>query len=223
MHQIPRFIMNLGFGLTAEIVVIASIIGLFLLLIMQGAVAYGVYEVLRGNAAQFGKSLSRGLARTISLSLGILLFYAAFVLIAALGGIGFIIVDSAFGSAVGVIIVVLPLAVIAMALFYKWIVFVPACVVERAGPIKSLSRSSELTQGCRLKIFALYAPSFIVLFIVSFVTALSTHIHPVFFVVELFVDAIPIAFLNVMTAVIYYELRSVKEGISVDKLASVFD
>ena len=41
---------------------IAPIMGAVLGLIIQGAVTYGVYEVLRGNAAQFSSSLSRGMS-----------------------------------------------------------------------------------------------------------------------------------------------------------------
>jgi len=224
LSQVAGFIINLVLGFAGEtIAAIAILAAAFLILITQGAVAYGVYETLRGNAAQFSKSLSRGLARIIPLTLGVLLFYIALALVFALGAIGVAVAGLAFGFLAAVVIIALPLALLAAILFFKWIVFVPACVVEGLGPVKSLSRSSELTDGCRLKIVALYLMGFTVLSIVFFVTALSTHIHPVFTIVELIVDAIPIAFLNVMTAVIYYELRSVKEGVSIESLTSVFD
>ena len=229
LSRLPGFlILNLGLGLAAGVTaeteaIIVVVINIFLMIIIQGAVAYGVYEALRGNAARLGGSLSLGFSRIIPLILGTLLCYIAFVMILAVGGIGLAIVGYALGIAAGIIIVILPLALLALILFYKWLVFVPACVVERLGPVKSLSRSSELTYGCRLKIFALYMMGLVFLSIVFFVTYLSTQIHPVFSIVELIVDSIPIAFLNVMTAVIYYELRNVKEGVSIDNLANVFD
>jgi len=42
-------------------------------------------------------------------------------------------------------------------------------------------------------------------------------------VLMLIILSIPITFFNVMISVIYYSLREVKEGVSVDSLASVFD
>jgi len=120
-----------------------------------------------------------------------------------------------------------------------WYVFVPSCVVERLGPIKSLNRSAELTKGCRLKIFALYLLFFAIIgglgtvgfIFVGVLSVLMIWVSPfllMFFllfqpVIHIVISAPVMAFAQVMIAVTYYELRSVKEGISVDNLANVFD
>ena len=219
LAQFPVFIVRLAAG--EAIAMIAPIMVSVLGLIIQGAVAYGVYEVLRGNAAQFGSSLSRGMARIISLIFGGLLVGACFVLILLVGIIG--IIGLLASGIIMSLVVALPMILLMIFLWCKWVVFIPICVVERLGPIASLSRSSELTYSCRLKIFVLSLLGFTILSVVMTVTAILVVIHPIFSIVELLVDAVPLAFFNVMTAVIYYELRSVKEGVSIDSLANVFD
>jgi hypothetical protein len=108
-------------------------------------------------------------------------------------------------------------------------VFIPACVVERLGPIESLNRSSNLTKGCRWKISVLYLLCFVigVAFGVTFAFisgAFMSGFNPIFLAVfEQLSVTIPMTFVNVLTAVTYYELRNVKEGVTIDSLANVFD
>jgi len=213
IFQVPLFLLSLWMQ-NAEI----PILPFLLTLLTQGAIAYGVYEVNMGKPAQFVESLSKGCERISDMISAALAVGLCYVLI---GVVGFIAV-MAIGN-IAFIFVGLPAVLFMIFLWCKWSVLIPACVVERLGAMDSLNRSSDLTYGCRLKIFALYLMNFTILLIVFFVTAILTSIHPALSVVELIVDAIPMAFLNVMTAVIYYELRSVKEGVSIDSLANVFD
>ena len=143
---------------------LASFVNILLGLAIQGAVAYGVFEALRGNRARLGRSLQRGMARIVSLVLGTLSFGTFFALA--------IIVSIVLANLIGGIIIFIILPALFLTLFVmlcKWSVFVPACVVERLGPIQSLNRSSILTKGCRLKIAALYTLSFVIAFAVMFV------------------------------------------------------
>src|SRR4051794_27055060 len=52
----------------------------------------------------------------------------------------------------GLILLIVP----GIMLYTMWLVAVAACVVERAGPWRSLRRSQELTKGHRWKIFGLF-------------------------------------------------------------------
>jgi hypothetical protein len=82
LAQVPGFFVGLAAGET-----IASIVSLVLTLAIQGAISYGVYETLRGDAARFGKSLSRGMARVIPLILAVLSFFVFITLIVLGGGL----------------------------------------------------------------------------------------------------------------------------------------
>ena len=201
---------------------LTSFVNSFLGLAIQGAIAYGVYEALRGNRARLGESLRRGMARIIPLGLGTL----SFGIFLALVVIGSIVLINVIG---GIAIFVIPpvLFLTLFVLLCKWSVFVQACVVERLGPIQSLNRSSILTKGCRLKIAALYTLNFVIAFAVMYIWGFIAKKAGIgawtSYLLQQLVNVAPIAFGQVMTAVMYYELRNVKEGISVDQLANVFD
>ena len=249
----------------AEVGWISSVISFILWWIIQGAIAYGVYEALRGKPARFGESLSQGTERIINITLaalactvaiaGVLAASYALILIMAFGfiaspiflllawlmarfipmmlaallGAAFFALSIFFGGGI-IVFIVIPSMLVAMAwLGCKWIVIAPVCVVERVDPIESLSRSSELTEGYRWQIVALYTLNLVIIFAISFVLGFIIAVFaggfdPVFTILlERLVAVVPMAFSSVMVAVIYYELRSVKEGVSIDSLADVFD
>ena len=168
-----------------------------------GAIAYGVYQTLKGKGVSLADSLSHGMKR-----------FAPLIFVGAL---------EVLGISLGLKLFVIP----AIFMVCIWIVAIPVCVVERLGAIKSLFRSMELTKGCWIKIFALY-------FLIVRITVQAVE-RSVAFVMPVEMEAtilsfipriaswIPEAFGLVMVAVIYFELRNIKEGIAVDSLANVFD
>lgn len=174
-----------------------------LALILQGAIAYGVFKVLRGEKAGFGNSLGRGLA-----SLGTLVLLS-------------IIVGVCIG--VGYILLVIPGIIISCILA----VVVPVCVVEKRGVFECMGRSAELTKGNRLKIFAVFLIVGIIILIINKLIMPSIAIAlpgtVITSIIGIILVVIPQTYQNVMTAIIYYDLRAVKEGVSVDALAKVFD
>jgi hypothetical protein len=121
----------------------------------------------------------------------------------------------------GIIALVVP----GLILYTMWLVAVPACVVERTGPWRSLRRSQELTKGHRWKIFGL----FLVLVLISLInpvlqlvltfTAGATAAA----IVNAIWTAIGSAFSSVVLAVAYHDLRVAKEGVDIEQIASVFD
>jgi hypothetical protein len=110
----------------------------------------------------------------------------------------------------------------------------PACTAERIGVGRSLSRSAYLTEGHRGQIFgALFliaAVEFISAFILGFVIAMGVIVlsgHPMdtatASIVTQAVSVVLQAFNAVVAGVFYYQLRVAKEGVDIDKIASVFD
>ena len=116
----------------------------------------------------------------------------------------------------------------------RWAVAVPACVVENLGPISSLRRSAELTKGHRWKIFGMTV-LILVFFIIAIViigTLAGTGVvvvpqgvgrgllAAILFVI---ISGIVTAYFNVVAAMVYHDLRTVKEGVNTEEIAAVFD
>ena len=171
------------------------------LLVSQGAVAYAVFQVARDEGVSFGDAVSRGMGRFLPL--------VAAALLMGLGiGLGMLAIIPGF------------------VLMSLWVAVIPACVVERLGATASIQRSMNLTLGYRLRVFALVMITFIVdCSIMLLIEMLSAQSDTILFsaLAPLLGLTIPQAFTSVMNAVIYYELRRIKEGVSLDSLAGVFD
>lgn len=181
----------------------SAILVAILSLVIQAAITYAVFKIMTGNKASFASAVGRGFSR----------FFPVLIASILVG----------IGVGIGMMLLVIP-GIIIMCICA---VTIPACVVERMGAIDSISRSAYLTKGCRLKIFALMLILGIISFLIQLiipiiVVAITTNMVVVSLVVAL-VASLPLAFQCVMTATIYYELRRIKEGVTVDSLVSVFD
>jgi hypothetical protein len=166
-------------------------------------ITYGVFQQMRGRNTSFADCLKVGLSNLLPV-------------------LGVAIVQ---GLAIGVsaIFCLVPGLIVAAMLA----VSVPAAVEERPGLLAALNRSSELTEGYRWSVFG-------VLFIL-FILAIGVGL--VFNVVALGLASVPLlarvlreatvvvtsGLSATAAAVMYYRLRSVKESIDVENLASVFD
>jgi len=125
--------------------IVSTVVSFVFALIIQGAIAYGVYETLRGHSVQLGESLVSGMARFGPLTLGGLALLVSFILEASLGtmawGSDVLIV---IGSMAGILIVVLPVLLIlisgiaAVLLWHQLIVFLPSYAVEFLEPISGV-------------------------------------------------------------------------------------
>ena len=183
----------------------AGFFTLFLGMVVQGIIAYAVFLALTGEEEPLSDILNQGLGQ-----MGVLLVVALLTgLIFTLGFILFVIPG---------IILLCVLAVTAQA-----------CVVEQLGAMDSLNRSVELTRGYRWHIFGLYVVVGIIFFVVfaliGFVAALvfPGHTPIITTVINITGNVVTVAFDAVMCGIIYYDLRGVKEGVTLDALASIFD
>lgn len=127
---------------------------------------------------------------------------------------------SGLGIGIGLVLLVVP----GIFLACMWIVAVPACVVEKLGPVDCLRRSMELTKGHRLTIFGVLAIITVTVSILNgLASAIGGTLTPVYFLLSLVLTLVPNAMLTLLTAILYADLRSAKEGISKESLAEVFD
>jgi hypothetical protein len=170
--------------------------------ISQAAILYGAFDAMRGRSVDLVESLKVGLRRFFP----VLVVAIAVVALAALAAIALLF----------------PAFIVLTMLF----VSIPACVVERLGPIKSMGRSARLTKGHRWRIFGLQFAVLIVGLILQAILgglARVTGGPMAEIVILLFWNAVWNAFLAVLAVVTYHDLRVAKEGVDTDQIASVFD
>jgi hypothetical protein len=178
---------------------------------LQAALVHGTVAYLNGGRASFLSCLSTGVR----------VFFPMI-------GISFLV---GWGIILGLILLIVPGIMLAM----RWIVSVPVRVTEGPGILSALGRSAELTRGHRWPIFGLVVMLFLAQimlqaaaapFMGTFspqtaatisMTSLAVHEG-----VNLLVSAVIAMFTAVGAASIYYELRSIKEGIGPEQLAAVF-
>jgi hypothetical protein len=169
------------------------LVTLFAYLITQAVILHGAFQDMRGLPVGIGDSLRVGLARFLPL-LGLL--------------ICMVIVTVA-----GFLLLIVP-GLIALSIFFA---SVPACVVERLGPFRSMRRSASLTKGYRRRIFGLLLLLGTGSGIVS--TVLTLALATLGFGASsagLWIsEALFAAYSAVVGVVVYHDLRVAKEGVEI--------
>ena len=179
--------------------------GLLLVLLSPIATAmslYGAYQAMRGQPFTIGESFRAGWARFGS------------------------VLGATFMAGIITLFFLLLLFVPGIMAVCAMYVALPACVVERLGPIKCLRRSRELTKGVRWRIFGL-------ILVVTLVggtmggmaggAVAASKSQVAAGIVSFIANVISNAFAAVLSAVAYRDLRVAKEGIDIESLAKVFD
>lgn len=182
---------------------LVSLLDLLLGLMLQGAVAVCVYRYLQGSKATIGSSISAVMPNLVAL-----------VIAAIIMGVA---------VALGFLLLIIP-GVLLLLVFF---VTVPACVVERIGPIQSLQRSIALTKGYRVEIFLLIIILCLIIIVATFVVGLILALitQNVFIVAIGTVIAYMLTYIFscVAGAIVYADLRMRKDGIGLDRLVQVFE
>ena len=135
------------------------------------------------------------------------------------------IVGNAFVTKVLILLGFGVLIIPGLILYTVWFVGLPACVVERLGPLTSLRQSWELTDGHRWKVFGLA----LLLSIASLGSSLiefelAAVAGPNVGLIGKLIWMGPwAAFATVVGTVTYHDLRVVKEGIDIEQIGVVFD
>jgi len=186
---------------------VPRLIGFFSGQMLAATLIYGTVMELRGKHAGVGKCIQVGLVRALPVMLTAILAGLAI-------GIGFVLL-------------IIPGFVVVTVLY----VAIPVAVVERPGIMKSLSRSSELTSGYRLKIFGLALILMGSTVAISYLLAdkIGTAVleDPSSLAGYMYASTgfeIFIAILGaIVSAVVYHDLRAIKDGVNIDELAAVFE
>lgn len=174
--------------------------------LVTAAIAYGTFQDLSGEPADFVTCIRRGLALVAPVIAVVLL--------------------SSLLTLAGSLAIVIPGLMIYTVL---WIV-VPVTVVERPGIVASLRRSGDLTKGYRWQIFGLIlilgvADGGIVGMIEGLIAPSEATVASLlpYFLISLAATSALTAFEAVVTTVTYYRLRTLKEGSAIFETARIFD
>ncbi|MGP0088590.1 MAG: hypothetical protein ACLPKB_01300 [Xanthobacteraceae bacterium] len=204
----------------------------------QAVIVSVAFQSLRGQRARVGEAVGKGLARFFPI-IGLLLVYLVLLIVWAflIGGVSALSFQSTGILRIAGVGVAILLVVLGGVMFTWWAVALPACVVERLGPIASLGRSARLTKGHRWAVFAICLLVIIAVTVIGIVLGIILRL--VFglgfgvgqFSVGLMVmrggtliwNALWIAYYDSMLIMIYHDLRAAKEGTGTDQIAAVFD
>lgn len=167
----------------------------------EAMVLYAAFQTLRSRPVSIAGSIARGLQRFFPV-VGTSLITTILVTL-------------------GFLLLVIPGVIASIMLA----VALPVCVVERLGPVDSLSRSMELTNGYRWQIFgALFAVGIVEMVAGLALSALRQPDTLAVYLGLLFVVTLLFrAYQSVLIAIIYHDLRVIKDGIDLEGIASVFD
>jgi hypothetical protein len=171
--------------------------------IASGAIIYGVVQELRGRAFSIADSIQIALHRLLPM-VGVAICTSILIGLAT-------------------ILLIFPGMMVACAYY----VSMPACVAERTGVFESMSRSAYLTKGYRWQVFGMFllilVGAFVLGMIVGLVFALTGTGRFGSQIAARAIFAIVGAFSGVIHGVFYHQLRVAKEGVDMDKIATVFD
>jgi hypothetical protein len=200
--------------------VVAGLLSIVMYALSQAFLLHGAFQDMLDRPVRAGESLRVALARFfpligLSICMGIAIAFPVIVAVGlgALSGVFFFFV------------LLIPAGIVSLIWLTMWFIAVPGCVVERLGPIASLSRSAELTKGHRWKVFAIILVIFVVQVIVQLILGQIAVAMGGELAGGLLVWAwgvIYTAFQAVITVVIYHDLRVAKEGVDTGQIASVF-
>lgn len=182
----------------------AAFLGALLVVpVATGAFTYGVLQEMRGGRPSIAACLVTGVKSLLRVLL--------------------VSITQSIAVLAGLMLCIVP----GLLLLLTFYVAVPAAIEERLGPLGALRRSADLTRGFRLHIFYVLGKLFfaqgVLSFAARFVLALADAGPSTRAAVSYSITALFVGFGATATAVAYYRLRMVKEGVDAADLVSVFD
>jgi uncharacterized membrane protein len=212
-YDFGNLYLDTGLGL------LPALLTLVLMMLSQAIVFHGAFQDMCGRPVSLVDGVRVGLGRVFPL-IGLAAVVLAVVMLLVAG--------SFLLAAPGLIFISLLIAIPTVLLM--WSMAVPACVVERLGPFRSLSRSRVLTKGYRGRIFGLLFVTLLFGAIMSGILSAILGLIPAGSfgaaarqTIELIWNALWAAFFAIVIVVAYHDLRVAKEGVDTEQIAAVFE
>ena len=206
----------------AGLIAVATV--LICLPLATAAITYGVFQQMRGHDTSLASCLGVGLScllpvLSVALLQLLILLGSVFVTVAPLLVFARMMGKTSPGCAVLILPMVLLCYIPLVLLMLRFFVAVPAAVEERPGAVDALKRSAFLTEGERGAIFRIL---FVLGLLNGVASGAAATVPQAGMVLRPLVSLVMIGISATACAVIYYRLRSLKESIDVDQIASVF-
>lgn len=180
--------------------------------ILQGAIVFGTVQDMNGRRPNVAECLATGLRAFLPL-----------IGLSILAGVAVVF---------GLFLFIVPGIMMACA----WCVAAPALVADRTGVFGAFSRSAELTRGNRWRIFALFLLVVVIAVVISAVVGVLASVlsfvapsdpsalarSPLHIVLNLLSNALTALISSTGGAVLYVELRRLREGAGPQWLADIF-
>jgi hypothetical protein len=169
---------------------------------VAGALIYAVVEQLRGRAVDAARTLSIGVSKLLQL----LWVSVTTAIMVGLAGL--------FGCIPGVL------------LGLRWLLIAPVVVVEARVGDAARDRSEALTEGRLVEIFGLLVLLAVISGVLGGGLGLLFGVRDSFLrrlLIKVIFPAAVASFQAVLYSVVYFQLRSEKEGVDIEALAAVFD
>jgi hypothetical protein len=207
---------------TSPASIVSSLLSIIGYGLITAPITYATFQDLRGTRVGLSGMMAGGFNKIVrvigaALAVGILVFVAAMIAV-------FLYFASTF---VGVVATAAA-AVFAFFILVTWFALVPALVMEDIGFMAGFGRAAELSKGRRWGILGLLLVYFVIIIGISIVIfgiigviAMTAPMVGLILVLP-FVSVYSVLG-AIMPAVVYYLLRSEKEGIGIDEIAKVFD
>lgn len=113
---------------------------------------------------------------------------------------------------IGLIFFIIPGVILTL----MWIVSIPSMVVEEKGVFDSMSRSSELTKSNRMRIIGVGLVVLLAYVVIFIVAALFAAISPIVGAIAIIAAGVLLyPYISIISAVLYYRLRELKDGVVV--------
>ena len=190
----------------------------FIALFFWGAIIYAVFMLLVNGSVSVSEAFQRSASRFFTVIMGsfVIIFLTwCVMLIIPLFVLSLIPENLVFIAAM----IIMPVGLIfGSMLIAKWFVLYEACIIEKTGVIEGLKRSSELTNGYRLKIFGIFfiATSLLMIVVIIPRLAFGNGLSGVIF--SILTMIIPYTYALILLTIPYYSLRAVKENLMPDSL-----
>jgi hypothetical protein len=180
--------------------IVAALLSVITNYLVVGTLLFGVFKHLRHEPFTWGECLVQGLRKFPSI-------FGTSIVVGLAAALGFIL---CFVPGFYVMTV--------------YAVAVPATVVEGKGVFASMSRSKALTTGHGWPVFGALVLAGIIVGIPALVATIALAKDPVVLIIITSAwQVFSVAFQAVLSCVIYYQLREVREDLDAPELAAAFD
>ena len=186
---------------------------------------HGTICDLRGSRATIGASMNWALGRLFPVTgIFFVVFFSYVVVFGVALSIGFAWTGIWGSGFVGIFPVALLFAVPIFWLLTMWWIAVPVTVTERVGVFASLGRSATLTHGHRRRVLAIIVIVYTGNLVIDRLFSMLFKWAPYFsLAASIAIMVVATAYIAVVTAVCYHDLRVLKDGVGIDDIAKVFD